>query len=71
MEMTVADALKRLRDTHGNDAPSYPRFWRSIVDGRVPAVRRAQRWAIQEQDFGRVETVFRLPVTPAGTSPAA
>jgi hypothetical protein len=71
MEMTIADVLKRLRDTHGNAAPSYPRFYRSIVDGRVPAVRRPARWIIREQDLDRVAAAFRLPITPAGASRAA
>jgi hypothetical protein len=71
MEMTIADALKRLRDAHGDDCPSYPKLYRSIVDGRSPAVRLPYRWVIREQDLDRVAAVFRLPVTPAGTSRAA
>jgi hypothetical protein len=71
MEMTIADALKRLRDAHGDACPSYPQFWRHIVDARVAALRRGRRWVIREQDLGRVAAVFQLPATPAGTTKAA
>ena len=44
--LTIHEALHRLRANYGDLAPSYPMFYRAVLDGRVPGVRVRSGWRI-------------------------
>lgn len=39
-----------LREEHGVPAP-YPRVWRAVTDGLIPAERTGRRWFVRERDL--------------------
>lgn len=46
-----------LRQAH-NVTVAYPRLWRAVVDGRVPAIRDGRRWYIEQDKLPEIARIM-------------
>ena len=60
-DATIAECLTHLRHQYGADAPSYPMFYRAIVEGRIPAEKMGRGWFVRRDHMDRIRVAFGLP----------
>jgi hypothetical protein len=60
-EMTIAEAVKRLRLDHGEAGPTRWDVYRLILDARLDAVRRGRGWVLAPTCLEQIRKHYGLP----------